>query len=62
MRTRSIMGDIRKFLKKYQPHINNKEKRKECVDCLLAIIPHYCGNHDFCLDCNFRIIQLENPT
>ena len=37
-------------------------KRKKIVDHLLAIIPHHCGNHDLCLDCNFRIIQQENPT
>ena len=29
---------------------------------MLAIIPHHFGNHDLCLDCNFRIIQQENPT
>ena len=29
---------------------------------MLAIIPHHCVNHDLCLDCNFRIIQQENPT
>ena len=27
---------------------------------MIAIIPYHCGNHDFCLDCNFRIIQQEN--
>ena len=62
MRIRSIMGDIRKCLQKYQPYINDEEKRKECVDRLLAIIPHHCGNHDLCLDCNLLIIQQENPT
>ena len=36
--------------------------KKECVDCLLAIIPHHCGNHDLCLDCNLRIIQQGNTT
>ena len=29
---------------------------------MLAIIPHHCGNHDLCLDCNFRIFQQEHPT
>ena len=61
MRIRSIMGDKSKFLQKYQPYIDDKEK-KECVDHLLAIIPHHCGNHDLWPDCNFRIIQKENPT
>ena len=37
-------------------------KRKECVDLLIGIISHHFGNHDLCLDCNFRIIQKENPT
>ena len=62
MRIRSIMGYLTKCLQKYQPYINDEEKRKECVDHLLAIIPHHCGNHDLCLDCNLRIIQQENPT
>ena len=29
---------------------------------LIAIITHHCCNHDLCLDCNFTIIQQENPT
>ena len=43
-------------------HTPKKDKRKESVYHLIAIIPHHCGNHDLCLDCNFRIIQKENPT
>ena len=38
------------------------KRKKRFVNNLLAIIPHHCGNNDFCLDCNFRIIQQENPT
>ena len=56
------MGDVRNFLQKYQKKINEKEKRKECFDCLIARIPHHFGNHDLCLYCNFRIIQQGNPT
>ena len=62
MRIRSIMEYIMKCLQIYQQYINDKQKIKECVDHSLAIIPHHCGNHDLCLDCNFRIIQQENPT
>ena len=29
---------------------------------MIALIPHYCGNHDLCLHCNFKIIQQENQT
>ena len=60
MRIRSIMGDIRKFLQNIN-HTSIMKRKKECVDPLLAIIPHHCGNHELCLDCNFRIIQQENP-
>ena len=61
-RIRSILGDVRKCLKKYRPYINDKVKRKECFDLLIAIIPHHCGHHYLCFDCNFRIIQQENST
>ena len=36
-------------------------QREKCVDHLIAIITHHCGNHDLSLDFNFRIIQKENP-
>jgi len=59
-----IMADARKAITTYHDHLGDDSERKKCLDQIMVIIPHHCGDHSSCNDpglCQYSSMKKENP-
>ena len=63
-RVLSIISDAQKAITICHDHIDNGVERKKCLDKIMVIIPHHCGDHSLCKDrdlCQYSKVKVENP-
>ena len=65
LRIKSLTSDVKAVVDDYQQNgFCNDVARKACLDQMLAIVPHHCGDHDKCTNekwCKYLVVKNEYP-
>jgi hypothetical protein len=60
---KSLQSDITKAVKWYHLNVGDPVARKDCLDQLMSIVPHHCGDHSLCKHerfCTYGVVKNES--